>query len=178
MIEKDDNTLVSEVLNGNTDSFEILICRYQSPLNRYLLKAVKDSDTAKDILQDVFIKAYEKLGTFNPGHKFFSWIYRIAVNESINHLRHESRFDSFSDEENHDAGNNPSEIIEEKELAKQIDNALSMLNPDFKILVILKHYQGFSYKEMSEITGLAEKKVKSRLYMARQILKEILINKI
>jgi RNA polymerase sigma-70 factor (ECF subfamily) len=84
MTTKEDNELVYEVIHGSISSFEILVDRYQKTIFNIMLRMVGDFETAKDLTQDVFVKAFEKMGGFDFKYRFFSWIYRIAVNEAIN----------------------------------------------------------------------------------------------
>ena len=92
MIPKDDNELVYEVLQGSRSSFEVLIERYQKKIYGMILQMTDDREMAKDLTQDVFIKAYTSLARFNFKYRFFSWLYRIALNETINRLKNRRHF--------------------------------------------------------------------------------------
>ena len=87
MTEPEDSSLVSSCLKGNAGAFEILVERYQRQIFNAALRMVKDYDDARDLTQTAFVKAYERLDSFDPRHKFFSWIYRIVINEAINFLK-------------------------------------------------------------------------------------------
>jgi RNA polymerase sigma-70 factor (ECF subfamily) len=136
---------------------------------------VRHRDDAEDIAQSVFVKAYESLNSFNPRYKFFSWIYRMTINESINFIKHRRPSADLS------AGmasseKNPEESLSEKNLRETLLDAMMKLEIDYRAIIILKHFEGFSYEEISYILELPEKTVKSRLYTSRQNLREILIS--
>src|SRR5262249_12994173 len=80
----DDNALVQGCLGGDEHAFEILVVRYQGPIYNAVLRMVRDRDDASDLTQNAFLKAYQQLARFDPQYKFFSWLYRIAINESLN----------------------------------------------------------------------------------------------
>ena len=84
--EPGENELVRECLGGDEHAFEILLRRFQGPVFNAILRMVRDRDEAADLTQTAFLKAYEQLSSFDPRHKFFSWLYRIAVNEALNHI--------------------------------------------------------------------------------------------
>jgi len=176
MIEKDDTALVKQCLQGNTQSFELIVDKYQKTIFNVALRLCNDYDDAADITQSVFIKAYEKLKSYNPKYKFFSWIYRMVINESLNFVNQKKRLQNL-DEDIIAKNNSPDKVYDHSELQKQIQEALMTLEPNYRILVILKHYQNNSYAEISNLLGVPEKTVKSRLYIARQQLGKILIEK-
>lgn len=174
MTELDDLTLVKDCLGGDTKAFESIIDKYQKPIFNVALRMVNDYEDAQDITQSVFVKAFENLNTFNPKFKFFSWIYRMALNESINFLKqrkhHEALQPAILSREK-----TPEEHYEDIEMCERIQDALMYLPIDYRAAIILKHFEDFSYKEMSVILDLPEKTVKSRLFTARQQLKDILL---
>ena len=173
-MENDDNALVRECLMGNSNAFEALFDKYQKPIFNIALRLTKNFDDAEDITQTVFINAYENLKAFNSKYKFFSWIYRSAINHSLNLINRNSR----KEELNQDLitkEKTPEEIVNEIELSEKIQDALGELDINYRIVIVLKHFISFSYTEISDILEVPEKTVKSRLYTARQLLKDILI---
>ena len=173
MIAKDDNELVYEVLHGSRSSFEILIERYQNKIYGMILQMTNDREIAKDLTQDVFIKAYTSLGKFNFKYRFFSWLYRIAINETINHLKSRRHFESLdkardiaaeNDARNGTTGENP-----------RLKDALLGLKDSYRSVILLKYYFGLSYEEIAETMGLSTAKVKDRLFNARMTLRDKLI---
>jgi len=126
-----------------------------------------------DATQSAFVNAYEKLHTFDPTYRFFSWIYRIAVNQSLNLVG--SRKDQTELEENTAMeGRGPAEIFDSNEARGQLKRALLELEPNHRTVIVLKHLEGFSYREIGELLDIPEKTVKSRLFTARQRLRVIL----
>ena len=168
----DDHELVDRCLRGDLDAFAPLVARYQKPLFNVALRMVRDREDARDITQTAFVKAYEKLRSFDRQHRFFSWIYRIAVNECINFVsRRRPERPLLADMP---AADDPQRDAEASELAERVQDALVTLTPDYRLVVILRHFLDLSYVEMSEALLIPEKTVRSRLYTARQRLAEIL----
>lgn len=171
---KDDILRVQECLNGNGKSFEIIVKRYYKTVFRLADKFTRDFDDAEEITQSVFVKAYENLKNYDSKHKFFSWLYRITVNESINYSK--KRYKSVEIDENIQSSEPTAEHnFEKEELSSKIKDALMELDMIYRIPVVLKHFMGYSYKEMSFLLDVPEKTVKSRLYSGRQLLKDILL---
>lgn len=169
----DDLTLVRQFLGGERKAFEPLVERYQKAVYNVALRMSNDPDDAADITQNVFIKASEKLGTYDPKYKFFSWIYRIAVNESINFTAAARRGEALP-EELVSGESNPEEIAQAGMLSESIEQGLLQLADDSRIVIILRHFEELSYEEIGFILGLPVKTVKSRLFTARQSLKKVL----
>jgi len=168
----DDHELVDRCLRGDLDAFAPLVARYQKPLFNVALRMVRDREDARDITQTTFVKAYEKLRSFDRQHRFFSWIYRIAVNECLNFVsRRRPERPLLVDMP---AADDPERDAEASELAARVQDALVTLTPDYRLVVILRHFLDLSYVEMSEALLIPEKTVRSRLYTARQRLAEIL----
>ena len=173
-MEQDDNALVLECLKGNSNSFEALYDKYEKPIFNIALRLTKNFDDAEDITQTVFVNAYENLKAFNPKYKFFSWIYRSAINHSLNLINRHSRNEELN-QNLITKEKTPEEIVNEIELSEKIQDALGVLEINYRIVLVLKHFMSFSYEEISDILEVPEKTVKSRLYTARQLLKDILI---
>lgn len=176
MIEHEDNELVRRCLEGNPEAFEVLVEKYQKQIFNVAYRMCHNYDDAKDITQAVFVKSYEQLNRFRPKYKFFSWIYRIAVNETLNHLKSKRPAEEL-DPNLVSANGTPEESYEKKAVGEVLQGALMDIGMEYQILIILKHLQNFSYKEIAYILDLPEKKVKSRLFTARQLLKEALLTR-
>lgn len=173
-MDRDDKILVKECLAGNNSSFEAIVEKYYKIIYRFSLKILHDSDDAEEITQIVFIKAYENLSSYNSKYKFFSWLYRIAVNESLNLSKKRSYTEKIN-EGLSSIDENPDEIYDHLELGEKIQDALMELDILYRLPVVLKHFMDYSYKELSYLLGVPEKTVKSRLFTGRQLLKDILI---
>ncbi|MCK9219933.1 MAG: RNA polymerase sigma factor [Bacteroidales bacterium] len=175
MIVKDDNELVYEVIKGSISSFEVLIDRYQKTIFNMVLKMVGNVEVARDLTQDIFVKAFEKLGSFNFKYRFFSWIYRIAINETINWIKAKHPVENLKMVETIPA-EEPDNLFQEQQ-SKRLHAGLRVLQGEYRMLLLLKYYCGLSYEEIAETTKIPVKKVKSRLFIAREQLHKILIEK-
>ncbi len=166
----DDNKFIFETINGNIESFGFLVMKYQNIMFNLAIKIVHNTNSAKDITQEAFIKAYNNLEHFDTKKSFFSWIYRITLNESLNYNKRAQFTESIEDDI---IGNDISILkqIEENELSLKIQNAIDQLEDKYKSLIILKHYDHLSYEVIAQIMQLPIGKVKSRLYLAREKLK-------
>ncbi len=176
MNEVNDATLIERCLNGNTEAFGGLVKRYQTAIYNLAFRMCKNSDDACEITQVAFVKAFEKLSAFNAHYKFFNWLYRIAINESLNFLKRKKNQTELK-EEIKLTTDAPDKMVIDHELKTQVEEALLSLNADYRMLIILKHFRQLSYREIADILNIPEKRVKSRLYSARQQLAGILIKK-
>jgi RNA polymerase sigma-70 factor (ECF subfamily) len=127
-----------------------------------------------DATQNAFVKAYEKLNTFDPAHRFFSWIYRITVNQALNQVSRR-RPETALDPGLAGDGADPEASCAESEASGCLRRALMHLEPQHRVLVVLKHLGGFSYREIGELLEIPETTVKSRLFTARRQLREVLV---
>ena len=174
-----DADLVRECLHGNLEAFDALVERYQRPIFNVALRMVNNYDDANDIAQTVFLKAYENLSSFNPRYKFHSWVYRIAINESLNHASRarpteplDAAFPRLASE-----AKDPEETLALTERDRSVRDALMSFPPAHRAVIVLRHYLGCSYDEIGRILNIPEKRVKSRLYTARQQLKDALVKR-
>lgn len=176
MTENDDARLVQQCLQGDEAAFGVLVQRHQKAVFNLALRMLRDYAEAQEVAQEAFIKAYENLQAFDARYKFFSWLYRIAANTALNHAKRNRRFLAIETEaEFATSGPNPQEDYETSEAGENVQRALMLLKPDYRAVLVLKHFDGLSYQEISAVLGVPEKTVKSRLFSARQILKEVLL---
>ena len=167
----DEQKIIEEIISGHTRSYRILVERYQNPVFRVILKMVADVEDARELTQDVFVKAYESLGQYKPEYKFFSWIYRIAINNALLFIKRNKRMiktESYSYKTFQVANENDNDNYRND----LVNRFLQELNRNYQPVIILKYYAGLSYADIAETLGISEKKVKSRLFDARKILKE------
>jgi RNA polymerase sigma-70 factor (ECF subfamily) len=174
MNERTDAELVRACLRGENRAYEELVRKYQKPIYNLALRMVRTPEDAEDIVQTVFVKAYEKLDTYRETHQFFSWIYRIAINESLNFSKKRERIDEYESGISGSHEMTPEDEFGSGDLSDRIGQAILALKMDYRLVIVLKHYHDYSYEEMSDVLGIEEKTVKSRLFSARQQLKEIL----
>jgi len=168
-----DEVLVRQTLAGDADAFGVLVTRYQKVMYTVALRMLGNAEDAADATQDAFVKAYRGLPTFDSTHRFYSWMYRILVNECLNAIRSRRPLDPLDAEI---AGRgNPFETALAVERRGQIEAALQRLTPEYRSVVVLRHFAGQSYGEIAAALDIPEKTVKSRLFSARQLLGEMLL---
>ena len=167
----DEAALVARCLRGDPDAFEPLVKRYERVLFSVALRLVGDYEDARDATQNAFVRAYVHLETFDSSRKFFSWIYRIVVNECLNVRRARRPQERLVD--THEARATP-DGVEALEQRDQIQVALQGLTEEYREVIVLRHFADMSYAEISEVVGVPEKTVRSRLFSARQRLGTLL----
>lgn len=171
--DEDDAALVRQTLSGDAAAFETLVRRHQRPLYTVASRMLGNREDAADALQGALIKAYQHLDSFDPRHRFFSWIYRIVVNECLNMIR-ARRPEDVLDPALAGVGS-PFEAVAATERAMQVQQALMQLTTDARSVIVLRHFGELSYDQIAETLGVPSKTVKSRLYSARQKLGEQLL---
>ena len=173
MSKPDDTELIERCIEGDRQAFETLLIQYERPVFNAAYRMLNNKEDACDVVQTVFLKVYENFDSFDPSRRFFSWVYRITLNESINWLGKQNRLEPLQHEAA-DAGKSPEQEVASAELSAEIQAALMTIKTEYRTVVVLKHFLGCSYMEISEILEIPEKTVKSRLYSARQMLKDAL----
>jgi RNA polymerase sigma-70 factor (ECF subfamily) len=176
MSNPDDRTLVRRCLEGDDLAFECLVDRYQRVLFNVSLRMLNNHEDAMDVTQVAFVKAYQKLDTYDPKYKFFSWLYKIMINESLNQLNRRKIHEDVDERMPSDAPT-PETEFETGRTVERVQDAVAQLPLDYRRLIVLRHFGNLSYQDMSGALSIPEKTVKSRLYTARQMLKDILIRK-
>ena len=172
-----DHRIIERVLQGNTNDFSILVEKYQSVVYNLVYHMLwKNHDLAEEIAQESFVRIFEKLHQFKFDKKFFSWMYRIAINTAIDCRRAEGRYlrpELFPQA----AAGNAEHKMAAKEKSQLLRNAMDALKEKYRMVIFLKYYEQLSYTEIAEVLGISEKKVKSRLFDARVMMKEYLDKK-
>jgi RNA polymerase sigma-70 factor (ECF subfamily) len=163
MSEQVDEELIRQSLEGNREAFGRLVDKYQRTVYNIALRMVHDNADAEDVSQLAFVRAFQKLKSFDPKYKFFSWLYRITVNEAMNFLKQRKQFEPFDDEFHGEPaeGERFAETEEREEVELKIQDSLMELRVDQRAVVVLKHLQGLSYAEIAQILEIPEKTVKS-----------------
>lgn len=168
-----DAALVKSCQLGDRRAMAQLISQYQRPVFNAAYRILGDMDDAADATQTVFLKVFEHIADYDQKFKFFSWVYRIAINESLNQVKKRRSQESLDDSQA-SPWQGPAEEFDTAQLCKKVQGALMLLNDDYRAVVVLKHMSGCSYQQIGEILQLPEKTVKSRLYSARQLMKKTL----
>ena len=163
-----DAELVARCLGGEVEAFEPLVRRYQRALFNVAWRTLGDREEARDVVQGAFVKAWERLGTFDPRYRFFSWMYRIVLNESLNARGRRPPLQPL--EVDPAAPGGPEEELRSRERADCVQSALLRLSDDDREVIVLRHFGELSYAEIGDALGLAERTVKSRLHEARRRL--------
>ena len=176
MDDEPDETLVERCREGDRSAFAVLVSRYHRPIYNAAYRVLGNAEDASDITQVVFMRVTERLDDFDSRYKFFSWIYRIALNESLNLARKHRREEPLEEEDELPGARDaePDWNADRTELSERIQKALLGMNTDDRAVITLRHFSDCSYREMSGILGIAEKTVKSRLFAARRRLRELL----
>jgi RNA polymerase sigma-70 factor (ECF subfamily) len=174
VVNSRDHALVQRCRIGDRQALETLIREYQRPVYNAAYRILGNPDDAADATQAAFLKVFENLDSYDPNYKFFSWIYRIAINESINQFKRNRKLQPLGDDDMPDAGGPESEA-ESDDQARWIQDGLMALNDEYRTVVVLRHFSDLSYREISDVLEIPEKTVKSRLYSARQLMKERLL---
>lgn len=185
-VPTDDVALVRASLDGRREAFEQLVRRHQRGVVNHLYRLVGRREAAMDLAQEVFLKVYQALGTFDPRYRFTTWLYRIASNSAIDHLRRKRIATCPLEPAGHDdepgdpgdrlPGNDPSpdDVLRYRELEARVEDALTRLPTAYRELVLLRHRQHCRYDEIARITGLPIGTVKNRIFRAREMLRGLL----
>lgn len=178
-----DCELVETSVRGGEGGFEELVRRYQRPISAYVYRMVGDYEAALDLTQEIFIKVYGSLARYRSEYKFSTWIYKIAHNAAVDHLRRNSaRIQAQSLVKNRDneqgelpvaSGKlNPEQESERTERRIEIETVIRSLPTSYRELIILRHSQDLTYEEIVEVTGLPLGTVKNRLFRAREFMRQ------
>lgn len=173
-----DVELVERSAAGDRKAFESLVIRYQGPVYNAAFRITGNEQDACDVAQTVFMKVAERLDEYDRNRKFFSWLFRISVNEAINLVQRRRPEDSMGDDDDAAGpeGDEPDSRYQQQQVAARIQGALMKLKPDDRTVITLRHFSDCSYHEIAEILALEEKTVRSRLYEARQRLAGLLVD--
>jgi RNA polymerase sigma-70 factor, ECF subfamily len=169
----DDAALVAKCLAGDTEAFRPLVERYQGLLFAVACRMLNDREDAVDAAQTTFVRAFERLDSFGRQSKFFSWLYRILVNECLNMRRARRATEPLDQELAVEA--DPVQALHTARLRSRVREAVRALPQQYREVIVLRQMVELSYQEIAEVLELPEKTVKSRLYSARQMLGESLL---
>lgn len=181
-----DRELVAIAVHGFDGSFEELVRRYQRPISAYVYRMVGNYESALDLTQEIFIKVYNSLKRYRSEFKFSTWIYKIAHNAAVDHLRRnttrEQSLVAGSEGDTYDlpiesACLSPEQESEQRERRVEIEAVVRALPANYRELIILRHSQDLSYEEIVEVTGLPLGTVKNRLFRAREMMRQQFVDK-
>jgi RNA polymerase sigma-70 factor, ECF subfamily len=177
---KSDPELIAETLAGNQAAFGQLVKKYQDRLYHTAVHLLGSPEDALDVVQETFVQAFVKLDSFRGSSAFYTWLYRIAINQSISLRRRRRPMSSvdqtreITGEEPVDTAEGPDRRLVQQERAEQLHAALAALSEEHRAILVLREMEGCDYEEIAEILDLPVGTVRSRLHRARVQLKELL----
>jgi RNA polymerase sigma-70 factor (ECF subfamily) len=185
----EDRELIEMAREGRESAYREVLARYERPVFSLVYRMVRDRALAEDLSQETFVRAFNAIGSYNPKYKFSSWIFKIANNLTIDHLR-KKKLDTVSiDGSPHastaedqastrlvveDTAERPDAYVESMELGSQLEEAIGTLREEYRTVVLLRHVEGYAYDEIAEIMGIPLGTVKTYLHRARAELKNAL----
>ena len=178
-----DPELAASALAGSEDAFRELVRRFERPVYTLIVRMVQDPMLAEDLAQEAFVKAYRSLRTYDASRKLSSWLFKIAHNTAIDHLRrHAPETVSLESPQEDDSRGglaavlsdasveDPAAAAERRDMARSLERAVSRLRPEYREAVVLFYIEGATYQEICEVTGLPLGTVKTNLHRARKEL--------
>ena len=177
----DDKELIAQCVAGQTEAFGRLVERYQNRLYHTLFSLMGSEEDARDVAQEAFVLAFQKLQSFRGDSAFYSWLFRIAFNASVSFRRKHRRTTSSLDAAHEQSGietadtspdTQPDHSLEVAEQQGLVRTALAQIAADFREVLILKEIEGLKYEQIAEIVGCPIGTVRSRIHRARQELRE------
>lgn len=162
--------LVTDCQRGDRQALDLLVKQYQRPVYNAAYRMLGNADEAADVTQATFLKALENIASFDKNFRFFSWIYRIALNESIDRIKKKQRFEPIGEMPAAES-DRPQEQAARAQTSDQVQAALMEIKEDLRSVLVLRYFSECSYQQIGEILDLPGKTVKSRLFSARQQLK-------
>ena len=181
-----DHELVALAQKGNEKAYRELLGRYQRPVFSLIYRMLRDREQAEDLAQETFVRVFNHIDRYDPKYKFSSWIFKIATNLTIDHIRKKelatvsidgSRYAVTADEIEASTisvasdDENPEELLEAKELGESIEEAIGGLRAEYRTAILLRHVEGREYQEIADIMGLPLGTVKTFIHRARNELR-------
>ncbi len=187
--ERDDACLIADFKDGSHDAFQMLVRRYESRVFNLCVRMVNDEVESVDLTQEVFLKVYRSIGNYQHNYAFYTWVYRISVNACIDYLRKKKRHgntvslcvvgrenerDATKEMDIPDVSGIPDALLERAQLRGIMMDAIGQLSEKLRTIILLKEVEGFTYEEIADVLDCSRGTVKSRLFRARERLREIL----
>ena len=178
-----DETLMGHIKDGDIESFELLVKRWEQPLLNHCYRLINSIELAEDLRQEIFLRVYRAAGTYQPTAKFSTWLYRIATNLCLDTLAKQQHrktipIDSVSDDLDAKSivhpVDKPDEIVERKEVERQVRVALERLPENLRVIVIMRYYDGLKFREIADILSCPVSTVKSRMAAGMRRLNQML----
>jgi RNA polymerase sigma-70 factor (ECF subfamily) len=189
-IRLDDTTLVAQCQRGDLEAMTCLIVKYQDRVYNTILKICQNRDDAAELTQDTFVKVLENISKFRGQSSFYTWLFRVGVNLTLNHCKRKFKLSPVSLDAQRDDlerdkqklsallanpdGSDPATIAQQKELTQIIMNLIGQLNQEHRVVLVLRDIEQMSYAQISKILRIEIGTVKSRISRARSMLRELL----
>ena len=171
MSKQEELAAIERVLEGDKDAYQVLVERYHKGLINHLYSVVGERETAEDLAQEAFIRAFDKLDSYNPKYAFSTWLYKIATNRAYSHLRKRKHLPLF-DAEQHQSDEDVSEKVEKREQQRKVRASVQRLPNHYRAVVSLYYWQGLSYEELAVAVDAPVGTVKTWLHRAKNELRE------
>lgn len=177
-----DAELVARALKGHQEAFREIVVRFERPVYSLVARMLQDPAAAEDLAQEVFIKAFRRLDTYDPQRKLSSWLFKIAHNTTIDYLRRRTPETVPLETDKEEGGGSlaavladsssesPALAAERRDMARALEQAIARLRPEYRASVVMFYVEGASYQEICEVTGLPLGTVKTNLHRARKEL--------
>jgi len=171
--EQPDSEVIRQIQSGDDSAFDELMGRYKRSVVNFIFRMLGNAEDADDVAQEVFVRVHRKLDTYRPETKFSTWLFALARNASIDHLRWRARHptESIEPESPLPAVTGTAEEVEAHEIGRLIAVAVAKLPEEQRTALVLAEYQGMSYAEIAAVMRCSEKSVESRVYRAKQTLR-------
>jgi len=175
--DREDQAALAAFRRGDHSAFIDLVARYQRPVYNAAYTILRRVDEASDVTQTVFLRVIERLDEYDPNYRFYSWLYRIAINEALDVLRRHGREDPLDDaiEIADPVDRNPESLLDRAQQGEQLRACLMRLSAGDRTVLTLRHFAELSYEEIAHVLELDEATVKSRLFEARKHLRRLVI---
>ncbi|OIQ36057.1 MAG: hypothetical protein BM555_03520 [Crocinitomix sp. MedPE-SWsnd] len=167
----DQERLIKKFRKGNKSAFDTIYAKYCDAMYNICMRYTKNEDEAADILQDAFIKIYEKRELFDPQYSIGAWIKRIVMNEAINHYRVNKRFEFIEDESYFEEEEEAIEVVEETNLGEKLKGVIDSLPPGYQVVFKMYVIENLTHKEIAQYLNVSENTSKTQLSKARKMLK-------
>jgi len=187
-LKSDNSELIKKAIEGDEAAYRNLLENYRGALYNLLFKMVRNKEETEDLVQEAFMKAFKALPSFNEEYAFSTWLYKIAINNCIDHMR-KKKLKTYSinkpvqskdgelDREFPDTSMSPDKSILSEERSNIIESAIDELPENYKTAIIMRHSEEKSYEEISQILNIPLGTVKARIFRAREMLKKKLKDK-
>ena len=187
LIRSTDHELIAFARSGSEKAYRELLGRFQRPVFSIIYRMIRDREQAEDLAQETFVRVFNNIDRYDPRYKFSSWIFKIATNLTIDHIRRKE-LDTVSIDGSRNAvtpdqieatsitiaspDENPEELLEAKQLGEEIESAIGKLRPEYRAAILLRHVDGREYQEIAEILSLPLGTVKTYIHRGRNELRE------